>query len=122
MTITEKIRKALDGMDDCDLIAINREYLDNVNGWDNTIYNMEDLNEILDGSTPEKIARLIFYGEFNPNADYFTFNGYGNLQSIWSYELREYIYIDEIIDYIVENNDPLYNDEIEAILEEDAEQ
>lgn len=114
----EKILELLEDMHESDLLSVHREYLDAVNGYDDYIYGMDEFDEIMDGQTPEWIACRVYYGDFNPNSDYFKFNGYGNLQSIYSYELLEYIYIDDIADYIIKNNDSLYNDEIQDILDE----
>lgn len=121
----EKILELLEDMHESDLLSVHREYLDAVNGYDDYIYSMDEFDDILTGQTPERIACRVFYGDFNPNSDYFKFNAYGNLQSIYCCELLEYIYIDDIADYIIKNNDSLYNDEIQDILdelEEDGEQ
>ena len=117
-TNEERIIELLESMDDSDLLSIHREYLDAVNGYDDYIYSMDEFDEILSGQTPEWIARRIFHGDFNPNCEYFKFNGYGNLQSICTYALRDYIYIDDIADYIAQNNDALYNDELQNLLDE----
>lgn len=76
------------------------EELDSSNGYlgDDRYYSMDELDELYSGTEPSEILRRAFYGhdaetyttdaegnrsygEFNPNRDYFTFNGYGNLVS-----------------------------------------
>ena len=76
------------------------EELDSYNGYlsDDRYYEMELLNEFYHGSDPiELLNRAYFghdddtwttnssgdkiYGAFNPNRDYFYYNGYGNLVS-----------------------------------------
>lgn len=76
------------------------EELDGYNGWlgDNRYYEMEYLNEFYQGVEPIEILWRAYYGrdedswttdssgnkqygEFNPNREYFTYNGYGNLIS-----------------------------------------
>lgn len=76
------------------------EELDSYNGYlgDDRYYSMDELDELYSGTEPTEILRRAFYGhdaetfttdergertygEFNPNRDYFTFNGYGNLVS-----------------------------------------
>jgi len=76
------------------------EELDNYNGYleDDRYYDMEDLNEFYQGTDPIDILYRAFYGhddetyttdehgekhygEFNPNRNYFYYNGYGNLVS-----------------------------------------
>lgn len=76
------------------------EDLDSYNGYlgDDRYYNMEELNDLYSGQEPQEILFRAFYGfdadtwmtdssgnkeygAFNPNRDYFYFNGYGNLVS-----------------------------------------
>ena len=74
--------------------------LDDYNGYlnDNRYNDMELLNEFYNGAEPLELLRRAFFGhdadnwhtdasgdkiyaEFNPNRDYFKYNGYGNLIS-----------------------------------------
>lgn len=96
------------------------EELDSYNGYlgDDRYYNMEDLDEFYSGTEASEVLRRAFYGHdaetwttdshgekeygpFNPNRNYFYYNGYGNLVSAdykdYSDKLDEY-FIDEIID------------------------
>jgi hypothetical protein len=76
------------------------EELDSYSGYlgDDRCWEMEMLNDIYSSTEPEEILRRAFYGhdedtwttdnsgnreygQFNPNRDYFRFNGYGNLVS-----------------------------------------
>lgn len=76
------------------------EELDSYNGYlgDDRYYSMDELDEFYNGTEPSEILRRAFYGydaetyttdgsgnkkhgAFNPNRDYFTYNGYGNLVS-----------------------------------------
>ena len=76
------------------------EELDSYNGYlgDDRYYCMEELADLYAGADPIEILQRAFYGydsetwhtdshgekeygAFNPNRDYFTFNGYGNLVS-----------------------------------------
>ena len=76
------------------------EELDGYNGYlgDDRYYSMDELDEFYNGVEPSEILRRAFYGydsetyttdgsgnreygAFNPNRDYFTYNGYGNLVS-----------------------------------------
>lgn len=89
------------------------EELDSYNGYlcDDRYYSMDELNEFYSGSEPIEILQRAYfgrdddtwhtdasgnkiYGEFNPNRDYFTFNGYGNLVSSdykdYTHKLDEY--------------------------------
>lgn len=76
------------------------EDLNAYNGYlgDNRYYTMDELDELYTGTEPSEILRRAFYGydeetyitdgsgnreygQFNPNRDFFTYNGYGNLIS-----------------------------------------
>jgi hypothetical protein len=50
------------------------------------------------------------YGSFNPNKDYFSYNGYGNLVSS---NYKDYsVHLDDyFIDAVIDNKDYLYLDE-----------
>ncbi len=92
------------------------EQLDNWNGYlnDDRFYSMDEIDEILCDKKPSEIMYMTFFGhdldgyttdingckhycEFNPNSDYFRFNGYGNLVS------TNYIdYSDHIDSYAIE--------------------
>ena len=88
------------------------EELDNWTGclYDNKIYPMEELNELFYGTEPDEILKSAFYGydetykerlPFNPNREFFYFNGYGNLVSIDKKDYSDYLdtdFIQEIID------------------------
>jgi hypothetical protein len=89
------------------------EELDSYNGYlgDDRYYYMEDLNDFYSDADPIEILNRAYfgrdddtwtidssgnksYGEFNPNRDYFYYNGYGNLVSSdykdYSYKLDAY--------------------------------
>ena len=59
------------------------EELDAYNGYlgDDRCISMDDFNELMSGKEPWELARMIYFGTFNPNDDYFYFNAYGNLES-----------------------------------------
>ena len=76
------------------------EELDSYNGYlnDDRYYSMDELNEFYSGTEPLELLRGAYYGRdddtyttdsngnktygaFNPNRDYFYYNGYGNLVS-----------------------------------------
>lgn len=92
--ITEYFENNNDIFNDC------IEELDSYNGYlsDDRYYSMEELDELHNGIEPSELLRRAFYGydeetyttdrdgnktygAFNPNRDYFRYNGYGNLVS-----------------------------------------
>lgn len=122
MVKRDLIIEVIENLDNDDLIYLHQNYLDDVNGWDDRIYDVDSFDEVMEGNSPEWIAHRIFYGDYNPTAPYFKFNGYGNIKSIFEYELSDYIDIEEIADYIIENENALYNDEIQNILDNTTEE
>jgi hypothetical protein len=116
------------------------EELDSYNGFlnDDRYYEMEMLNEFYSGTDPIELLQRAYYGrdddtwtidasgnktygEFNPNRDYFYYNGYGNLVSSnykdYSAHLDEYAInaMSENRQYIDTIND---NDELSALFDE----
>lgn len=76
------------------------EELDSYNGYlgDDRYYSMDELDELYSGTEPSELLRRAYYGydeetystdssgnktygEFNPNREYFRYNGSGNLVS-----------------------------------------
>ena len=83
-----------------DIFTACIEELDSYNGYlgDDRYYSMDELNEFYIDTEPLELLRRAYYGrdddtyttdsngnktygEFNPNRDYFYYNGYGNLVS-----------------------------------------
>ena len=81
---------------------------------------MEEFDEIMDGMPPWNIATKIFYGDFRPNDNYFKFDGYANLES-FDY-ISDEVDLEEIADYIVDNDEDFDNSDIREILGEDDEE
>lgn len=112
------------------------EELDSYNGYlgDDRYYLMDELPELLNGLNAIDLLNRAYFGKdednwhtnqrgekiydsFNPNREYFYFNGYGNLVST---NIKDYsVHLDEwFIDEIIENQNHLYlDDEIKNILE-----
>lgn len=110
------------------------EELDSYNGYlgDNRYYSMDELNAFYSDAEPLELLQRAFYGhdadyyfdeygrkiygEFNPNREYFTYNGYGNLISS-DYKDYSYLLDDYFIYKLIENADCLYlDDEIMNII------
>ena len=125
------------------------EELDGYNGYlgDDRYYDMDELDELHRGTEPSELLNLAFfgydedtyttdssgckvYGAFNPNREYFRYNGYGNLVSTdykdysalldkWAVEAmsedREYIDTIEDNDELTALFDELEQDENEEV-------
>ena len=116
------------------------EDLDNYNGYlgDDRYYHMDELDEFYSGSEPSEILARAFYGydednyitdsygrtehqQFNPNREFFRYNGYGNLVSAdykdYSAQLDHYA-----IEEMAENRSNIYSiedyDELKELFDE----
>lgn len=119
MTKEEKIIDFLTEVEIEELLTIHNEYCGTVSS-ENYIMYMEEFDDYMEGFTPLDIALTIFNGDFNPNDDYFTFNGYANLVSIHESDLQDYyIYVFDIARHCTENDDDLGNETIREILDEE---
>lgn len=114
----EEVMAFLNDLDNAEMVWIHNRYCDEAGYPDDEIYNMDDLNELLDGKDPDEILRMAYYGDFRPCDEYFRFNGYANLESA-DYPVREgWIDIDDIADYIVENDEDFDNDDLRDLMDE----
>ena len=82
----------------------------------NHIYNRQEFDDILMYDDPSEIAFKIFYGDFNPNDDYFIFDGRGNLES--SNYLETFVCYDELAQYIDDNDETFGFYDLKCIFEE----
>jgi hypothetical protein len=114
-----EIESYISNLSDGDKIWLWNNYCDETNSIDYNVYSMDDLDEILADMKPWDAIRAAFYGDFNPNHNYWRFNGYGNLES-FDYA-DDYVDVDEMVDYIIEDND-LDDDRIRALLDEATEE
>lgn len=99
-----------------------------------TYYDMDEFDEFMSNCTPSEIARMIWFGEFNPNDEYFRFDAYGNLESLDWQEISDEAgdYMEDVInhltteysgdtpwadlDYIVDSNDDtIFNEDYEEV-------
>lgn len=106
----EKVRELLEDMYENDLLKIWNEF----SQYD-TIFTSEEFDEICGGMTPTEIAMKSFYGDFNPNHDFWTFNGYENFKS--SDFLVDLIYLDDLVDDICDNYNTYDNYKLEEYFE-----
>ena len=132
--LEKQILDVLKSMDDSELSGIWNEYCDRCNMYDDRIESMDLLPELFNRDDIFNILNRAYFGSdqfnkessFNPTRDFFTFNGYGNLVSLecigWNEYANDFMYdgldIDALVDFIIDNNDSLYNDDIQTILDD----
>ena len=66
-------------------------------------YDMDEFDVLMSNYSPMQIAQMMWFGDFNPNDDYFRFNAYDNLESAdWCDVVAEAEdLVDDIIDHLV---------------------
>ena len=107
----EAIRSIIEDMDTSDAVSLHNEWCYETNDYDDEIIEMERFDEICDGMKPLEIATKIFYGDFNPNHDYFRYNGYANFEST-DYP-TDWIYPSDIAREVVDRGCAFENNEIQ---------
>lgn len=141
MTREQAIRNYVEQLNGDDLTYL----LQHMNGYDGcfeeaTYYDMDEFDEFMSNYTPMEIAQMLFYGDFNPNNDYFRFNAYGNLESAdWPDVVAEAEDLEsDIIDHLVHyysgdtpwpdlddlvdaDDDTMFDADFDEILEDDDE-
>ena len=110
----EEVLEMLRDMNDSDLVAVHNEYCDKVNYYDDKIYDMYEINDLLYGRSPLEI--ITDARDVDANDSYIRYDGYGNLEST-DYP-QDWMDLDEIADYIAENDEALLNDDIRDLLDE----
>lgn len=131
-TLFDTLRDYFTGLDDDKIVNIWNEYCHEANYFDDEIFDYDTMEEMIENSSEGGLywVNRFFYGsdEFstdgsaNPNRNYFRFNGYGNIIS-FDYIYNQFsdkfnnIEIGDLIDYIIENYNSLFDDGIQDILD-----
>lgn len=118
MKTLNEIKEYLENLSDSDLLMLWNEYQDE-NCYDDYIYDMEVFDEIFANAEPSEIARRCYFGDFNPCDDYFVFNGYANLES--SNYIKDLISVDDLAQFVYDNDDDLNDDDLRDFLDEEDE-
>lgn len=131
MSYTAKLNAIRNSLNDCrgeDIIAAaNYCELEINNNPDGTLFTFDELCEITAEWTTENLLLSTFYGyhaneydesveSFNPRADYFYFNGYANLCSVW-YHAAVKMAVNTVLDSVGDMTDEYDLDELVDLLE-----
>ena len=119
MSIQEKLAAYIGDMQEDKAISLHNEYCEHDHKYDDHIYDMDEFDEIVGECLPSDVARMCYYVDFCPTDSYFWYNGYGNLVSsdYPATDDESPFYINDIIKYIVDNDDDLGDEEIREILD-----
>jgi hypothetical protein len=101
--ICSDIKENILNMDSRTVMTLHNEYCDNMSYSDDMIYDNDayTVNEFFTNSF--EALKSMFYGSYNPNEDFFKFDGYGNLESIDKNDILDFIDIKGIIYNICED-------------------
>lgn len=115
--LREKVKEYVINLDDGDLVELWNLYCNEVNCFDDVVYFMDELDDYLYGMKPLDILNRVDK-DFNTRCDYFRDGIYG----IESFDyVGDVMYLDTLIDYIVENHFSGDDDELKKLLGDDDE-
>lgn len=77
-----KLQAVVDGLSLDDAVTLYNAICDIRNYLNDRIYLREELDDLLCDLSPSAIVRIVSYGDFSYDYEYFTYDGYGNLKSI----------------------------------------
>lgn len=98
------VMEALKSLEDAEIVEAWNVLCDNINDHDHMVNSMDDFDWIMSDTDPLALTMRAFYGSFNPNDDWFAFNGYGNLVSFgYAERLADYICVEDIATDYIEN-------------------
>lgn len=116
-TFIEKAMEIIMEMDNEEQFDLWNRFCEMADMADDEIYRMEDFDEIMAGTEPFRVACMVHYGDFTPSADYFRFDGYGNISCFDSVSC--WARWDEITESIAEKGaDGLETDAFDDLLDE----
>jgi len=115
--IYSDIKENILNMDSYSVMVLHNKCCTNIRYYDDIIFENDPntINELF--NTSFDALKSMFYGDYNPHHEFFTFNGNGNLQSIADYNVMDYINMHEIISDII-NNPYSYVDYINFLTDE----
>ena len=96
-TFNERFAEYFAEQGNAEQVAIFNEWA--YNTGNEPVNYIEEFDEVCAGLSPLDIVFKARFGGFNPNHDYFTFDGYAKLESIEN--VAEWLedYVDELADY-----------------------
>lgn len=117
----ERFEEIFNGLNDAEKIELWNELCDDY-AYDETIFNMDELDDLLSGKKPSELLSMADDG-FNYCDDYFYFNAYGYICSVDDFdefvingrgdikEIYEWLESHDRLQDFAEEYDPDYNEE-----------
>lgn len=118
----EKVMQAIRNMNSNELYSLCLEFSD-VNGGCDPVYSMDEVDDIYCDVPPSKIMEITRNSpEFSPYDEYFYEDSCGQLVSLSELNANDdpiLYYVDEMVDLVVNEKNPLDNSTLESILNEE---
>lgn len=126
MTKKEAIKKYINDLNDDDIILLvsHIDLYDEVpSEW--LVHSMDEFDEAMDVYTPTEIAQMVWQADFDPNQNYWKFDGWGKIISLNESEVTAELegYKDDIADFltsIYSGDTPWHDLDIVVGAEDDA--
>ena len=119
--VKEELEELLEGMADDDVVAIWNQYCDACNYMDEYIYYTSDFDDLMSGKSPSEVVEDLSSG-FSLNDEYMTYTIYGFASFNYVGDDACPIYISDLAEYILDNDEDFDNDEVRDFLDEHAEE
>ena len=74
-------KEELEELDDEEVVDLWNDYCENNNMFDDTIYHMDELDEVVGKLYPTDLFDTIEFNRFSEGDSYFGYNGYGYIES-----------------------------------------
>lgn len=116
--LEERLTNYIEGMTISEQFSIFREYCECIGYYDDCPEYTENIDDYYYGMKPTEIIRR--YGDVNLDWDYYYIDGYGDACEWDGIETNSSI--EEVVDYIINNDNDLGNADIRDILEEEVEE
>ena len=106
-----EIIQAIQAADSDTLMEINNRYCQAINNPDGEIYTADQFDEIMQTfGSPSQIANRVHFGNWNPGHEYFTFDGYGNIEGFYSLDADNLPDSINTVATYIENNPDEFSD------------
>ena len=110
----KEIEEIINGMGIDEQYYLFCEYCEKANYYDDRPESVDSIDELCCGMKPSEIIST--YGDMDLGWDYFQFNGYG-----YPIEWEGIDCVSDVVDYIIDNEESLENDDIQEILDKYSE-
>lgn len=121
-TKIERVAEHISNMRAEDVVDLWREYCLKQRYYDDIYEDMPEFDDRHSTMTPLQVAKLVYKQDFNTDADYYKETIWGPTSFDTAQDCVKDMDIDAMVKYIVNNDDWLYDEDIQEILTEEEEE